>query len=64
MADVKWIKLSTGMPGDEKMKLINAMAEKDTVHYLWIRLLIQAGITNANGEIFLSDGIPCTPKML
>lgn len=62
--DIKWIKLATSMPDDEKIKLIDAMNERDTIHYLWIRLLIQAGITNANGEIFLSDGIPCTPKML
>lgn len=62
--DIKWIKLATSMPDDEKIKLIDAMLERDTIHYLWIRLLIQAGITNANGEIFLSDGIPCTPKML
>ncbi len=64
MADIKWIKLATGMPDDEKMKLIDAMPERDTVHYLWIRLLIQAAKTNADGEIFLSEGMPYTDKML
>ena len=64
MADIKWIKLATGMPDDEKMKLIDAMPERDTVHYLWIRLLIQAANTNADGEIFLSEGMPYTDKML
>jgi len=64
MADIKWIKLATGMPDDEKMKLIDAMPERDTVHYLWIRFIIQAGKTNADGEIFLSEGIPYTDKML
>jgi hypothetical protein len=34
MADIKWIKLATAMPDDEKMKLIDAMPERDTVHYL------------------------------
>ena len=64
MADIKWIKLATGMPDDEKMKLIDAMPERDTVHYLWIRLLIQAAKTNADGEIFLSEDMPYTDKML
>ena len=64
MADIKWIKLATGMPDDEKMKLIDAMPERDTVHYLWIRFILQAGKTNADGEIFLSEGIPYTDKML
>ncbi|AWK51020.1 phage replisome organizer [Clostridium beijerinckii] len=64
MADIKWIKLATGMPDDEKMKLIDAMPERDTVYYLWIRLLIQAAKTNADGEIFLSEDMPYTDKML
>ena len=64
MADIKWIKLATGMPDDEKMKLIDAMPERDTVHYLWIRLLIQSAKTNADGEIFLSEDMPYTDKML
>ena len=64
MADIKWFKLATGMPDDEKMKLIDAMPERDTVHYLWIRLLIQAAKTNADGEIFLSEGMPYNDKML
>ncbi|WP_160686225.1 phage replisome organizer N-terminal domain-containing protein [Clostridium sp. C2-6-12] len=64
MADIKWIKLATCMPDDEKMKLIDAMPERDTVHYLWIRLLIQAAKTNADGEIFLSEDMPYTDKML
>ncbi|NRZ25360.1 putative phage replisome organizer [Clostridium beijerinckii] len=64
MADIKWIKLATGMPDDEKMRLIDALPERDTVHYLWIRLLIQAAKTNSDGEIFLSEDIPYTDKML
>ncbi|WP_017210146.1 phage replisome organizer N-terminal domain-containing protein [Clostridium beijerinckii] len=64
MSDIKWIKLATCMPDDEKMKLIDAMPERDTIHYLWIRLLIQAGKTNANGLIYLNENIPYTDEML
>ncbi|NRT77898.1 phage replisome organizer N-terminal domain-containing protein [Clostridium beijerinckii] len=64
MADIKWIKLATCMPDDEKMKLIDAMKERDTIHYVWIRILLLGGKLNANGEIFLSEGKPLTSKML
>ncbi|MBN3374799.1 hypothetical protein CF087_22550, partial [Clostridium botulinum] len=33
MAEVKWIKITTNMFDDEKIKLIDAMPERDTVHY-------------------------------
>jgi len=64
MSDIKWIKLSTNMYDDEKMKLVDAMPERDIIHYLWIRLLIQAGKTNANGLIYLNENIPYTDEML
>lgn len=64
MSDIKWIKLTTNMHDDEKMKLIDAMPERDTVHYLWIRLLIQAGKNNDNGLIYLNENIPYTDEML
>lgn len=50
--DLKWIKISLDIFYDEKMKLIEAMPENDTINYIWIRLLIQAGRTNAGGLIF------------
>ncbi|CDH89522.1 Phage replication initiation [Clostridium botulinum B str. Eklund 17B (NRP)] len=49
---------------DEKIRLIDAMPERDTIHYIWIRLLVQAGKNNANGFIFLSESIPYTDEML
>lgn len=64
MGDVKWIKITTNMFEDEKVKLIDAMPERDTIHYIWIRLLVQAGKTNANGFIFLAENIPYDEEML
>ncbi|HDK7156002.1 TPA: phage replisome organizer N-terminal domain-containing protein [Clostridium botulinum] len=64
LAEVKWIKITTNMFDDEKIKLIDAMPERDTVHYIWIRLLVQAGKTNSNGYIFLNDNVPYTEEML
>ncbi|KRU25624.1 phage replisome organizer [Clostridium sporogenes] len=64
LAEVKWIKITTNMFDDEKIKLIDAIPERDTVHYIWMRLLVQAGKTNANGYIFLNDNVPYTEEML
>lgn len=64
MADVKWIKLSTSMFDDEKIKLIEQMPDADTILMIWIKLLVQAGKVNASGNIFLSENIPYTDEML
>jgi len=64
MADVKWIKLTTGMFDDEKIRLIEGMPDKDSILVIWIKLLVQAGRTNANGYIFLNENIPYTDEML
>ncbi|PGE68209.1 phage replisome organizer N-terminal domain-containing protein [Bacillus toyonensis] len=64
MADVKWIKLSTSMFEDEKIRLIESLPEADTLLIIWIKLLSQAGKTNASGYIFLSENIPFTEEML
>lgn len=64
MADVKWIKLSTSMFEDEKIRLIESLPDADTLLIIWIKLLSQAGRTNANGYIFLSENIPFTEEML
>lgn len=64
MADIKWFKITTDMFEDEKLRLIDALPERDTIHYVWIRLLAQAGKSNANGFIFLNENIPYTEEML
>lgn len=64
MAEIKWIKITTNMFDDEKIQLIDAMPERDTIFYIWIRLLVQAGKTNAGGYIFLSEKVPYTDEML
>lgn len=64
MSNVKWIKLSTQMFEDEKIKLIEQMPEADTILIIWVKLLSQAGKANANGYIYLSENIPYTDEML
>ena len=64
MSDVKWIKLTTGMFDDEKIKLISDLPEADAIQLIWIRLLVLAGKVNDNGKIYLSENIPYTDEML
>ncbi|PSL42158.1 putative phage replisome organizer/uncharacterized phage protein (TIGR02220 family) [Planomicrobium soli] len=64
MSGVKWIKLSTQMFEDEKIRLIESMPEADTILIVWVKLLSQAGRANANGYIYLSETIPYTDEML
>ena len=64
MADVKWIKLTTSMFDDEKIKLIESMPDRDAILIIWIKLIIQAGKSNASGYICLNDTIPFSDEML
>lgn len=64
MADIKWIKITTDIFDDEKISLIDVMPGSDTIIYIWIRLLVQAGKTNSNGFIFMYEDVPYTKEML
>src|SRR5690625_2901246 len=64
MSNIKWIKLSTSMFEDEKIRLIEQMPDADTILVIWVKLLSQAGKTNASGYIYLSENIPYTEEML
>lgn len=64
MGNIKWIKLSTNMFEDEKIRLIEQMPDADTILIIWVKLLSQAGKTNASGYIYLAENIPYTDEML
>ena len=64
MPDISWIKLSTKMFDDEKIRLIDALPERDAIQNIWVRLICLAGRCNDHGAIYLRDDIPYTPKML
>ncbi|MDU7339341.1 MAG: phage replisome organizer N-terminal domain-containing protein [Clostridium sp.] len=64
MAEVKWIKIVTGIFDDEKICLIEDMPDADTVLVVWFKLLCLAGKTNNSGIVMLSDRIAYTDEML
>lgn len=64
MAEIKWIKLSTGMFDDEKIKIIEDMPEADTIIVIWLKLMTMTGRSNMGGYIMLTESIPYTEDML
>ena len=64
MAEVKWIKLTTDMFDNRKIKHLRKLPEGNSIVLIWVMLLTMAGRCNAGGMIFLTENIPYTPKML
>ena len=64
MSDVKWIKITTNIFDDEKIRLIDGMADRDVIFYIWIRLLTMAGKTNEGGRVYLNKELAYTEEML
>lgn len=64
MADVKWIKIATGMFDNRKIKQIRKLPEGDAIIVIWLQILCLAGITNDSGMIYFSKDIPYTDEML
>lgn len=64
MPDVKWIKITTDMFDNRKIKHIRKLPEGNNIVLIWVMLLTLAGRCNAGGLIFLTENIPYTPKML
>ena len=64
MAEVKWIKLTTDMFDNRKIKYLRRLPDGDSIVLIWVMLLTMAGRCNASGMIFLTENVPYTPKML
>ena len=64
MASVKWIKLTTDMFDNRKIKHLRKLPEGNNIVLIWVMLLTMAGRCNASGMIFLTENIPYTTKML
>lgn len=64
MAEVKWIKITTNMFDDEKIRLIQSMPESDSTIVVWVRLLVLAGKTNDDGRVYITETMPYTEEML
>ena len=64
MADVKWIKITTNMFDNRKIKYLRKLPEGNNIVLIWVMLLTMAGRCNAGGMIFLTENIPYSTAML
>lgn len=64
MAEVKWIKITTDMFDNRKVRHLRRLPDGNNIVLIWVMLLTMAGRCNSNGMIFLTENIPYTPKML
>ena len=64
MNEIKWIKITTDIFDDEKIKLIDSMPERDIILVIWLKLLTLAGKSNKSGYLLFSDNIPYDEEML
>jgi uncharacterized phage protein (TIGR02220 family)/predicted phage replisome organizer len=64
VADVKWIKITTDMFDNRKIKHLRRLPDGNNIVLIWVMLLTMAGRCNSNGMVFLTENIPYTPKML
>ena len=64
MPEVKWVKLTTDMFDNRKIKHLRRLPEGNNIVLIWVMLLTMAGRCNSGGMIFLTENVPYTPKML
>ncbi len=64
MPEVKWVKLTTDMFDNRKIKHLRKLPEGNNIVLIWVMLLTMAGRCNSGGMIFLTENIPYTQKML
>lgn len=65
MREKKNIKLRTDMYEDTKFKIIDTMAERDTINYIWTRLLTLCGkVNDSEGRLYVTKNMPYTIEIL
>lgn len=63
MAEIEWIKLSTDLFENRKIKQIMAETKGDTLIVIWLNLLVLAAESEC-GELCIAEGLPYTARSL
>lgn len=64
MAEVEWVRLSTGIFNNRKIRQIERMPKGDSLLVIWFKLLALAGIVNDGGAIYVTREIPYDDETL
>lgn len=64
MAEIRWIKLSTDLFDNRKIRQIEMLPEGDSIIVVWVKLMCLAGVVNDGGLVYFTRDIPYTDEML
>lgn len=64
MTEVKWIKLSTDIFDNRKIRQIEKLPDGDALVVIWLKLLVLAGNVNDGGAVYFTREIPYTDQLL
>ena len=64
MADIKWVKISTDIFDNRKIKHLRRLPKGNDIALMWVMLLVMAGRCNKDGTVFLTESVPYNQKML
>lgn len=64
MSEAKWIKLQTNIFDNRKIRQIEHLPDGDSLIVIWLKILVLAGATNDNGNIYFTPEIPYTDQLL
>ena len=62
--EIKWIKISTDIFSNRKIKMISHMQDGDAIIVIWLRLLVLAGELNDGGAVYITESKPYTEELL
>ena len=64
MAEIKWIKISTDIFSNRKIRQLERCADGAEITLIWVKLLCLAGLVNDRGQVYIAEDIPYTPELL
>ena len=64
MRERRNVRISVAMYDDTKFKIIDRRLERDLIHYVWNRMIVLAGKTNQEGDVYMSRTLPYTVETL
>lgn len=64
MSEIKWVKITTDMFDNPKIKFLRRLSHGNSCVLIWIMLITIAGRCNAGGKIFITEGLPYDNKDL
>lgn len=64
MSEIKWIKLTTDIFENRKIRQIESLPDGDAIIVIWLKLLTLAGSINDQGLVYFTSEIPYTEEMM